>query len=151
MRRMIAFFLAAVMFFGNADWSVLQVAATEQEEMTVPEEKTTDDKIIMEEGWEVLSPMETSAISMSMFSITDGQVPLKSTNEVKWIDRLDLSDAECIRELYDSLVEAVDNDGLNDYLIDDSYFTDGYSLRVVTEYYDSSDDLGNKAYELYCN
>ena len=93
MRRMIAFFLAAVMFFGNADWSVLQVAATEQEEMKVLETETTDEEIIMEEVWEVLSPMETSAISMSMFSITDGQVPLKSTNEVKCIDRLDLSDA----------------------------------------------------------
>ena len=36
----------------------------------------------------------------------------------KWIDRLDLSNAEYARDFYDWLVESSDNDGVEDYLID---------------------------------
>ena len=109
MRRMIAFFLAAVMFFGNADWSVLQVAATESQKVESE----------MLECTTIVSEAETSAIAMSMYNLDDGNISLSASNEVKWIDRIDLTDAECIRTFYERLVEASDNDGINDYLIED--------------------------------
>lgn len=70
---------------------------------------------------------ETSAEAMSQliqpFALNSfGPVPLKSTNEVRWIDRLDLSGYDAVRGFYDALVEASDNDGDRDFLIEDRYF-----------------------------
>lgn len=121
MRRMIAFFLAAVMFFGNADWSVLQVAATESQKVESE----------MLECTTIVSEAETSAIAMSMYNLDDGNISLSASNEVKWIDRIDLTDAECIRTFYERLVEASDNDGINDYLIEDQYFSGAVGSNFI--------------------
>lgn len=118
MKKIIAIILAFSMFFCGIDLSALQVQATESTETAIAEGEE-----IVEEVCEFVSSAETSAISMSMFSLDDGQVALKPSNEVKWIDRINLTDAECIRTFYDSLVEASDNDGINDYLIEDQYFS----------------------------
>lgn len=79
----------------------------------------------------------TSAAGMSFFS-NEAYVNLKTGNYVKWIDRIDVP--EYGYTLYDTLVEAVDNDGTNDYLIDDTYFSstganyvDGYNVIEVCE------------------
>lgn len=69
---------------------------------------------------------QTSAEALSSlirpFSLQSaGPAPLKSSNEVKWIDRLDLSGYESVRGFYDALVEAADNDGADDFLIEDAY------------------------------
>lgn len=69
---------------------------------------------------------ETSAEALSSlirpFSLQSaGPVPLKASNEANWIDRLDLSGYESVRDFYDALVEAADNDGENDFLIADAY------------------------------
>ena len=70
-----------------------------------------------------LGEVETSAIPMDFFGLSDGNVSLINGTEVDWIDRLDLTgDASVIRTFYDTLVEASDNDGVDDYLIEDSYF-----------------------------
>ncbi len=50
----------------------------------------------------------------------DRTVRLKRTNEVRWIDRVMLPDFALT--LYETLEEAIDGDGYNDYLIDDKYF-----------------------------
>lgn len=44
--------------------------------------------------------------------------PLAAGNHTAWIDRLDLSDAPYARPFYDVLMEASDNDGTSDWLID---------------------------------
>lgn len=44
--------------------------------------------------------------------------PLSSGSHENWIDRLDLSGAPYARNFYDILVEASDNDGASDWLID---------------------------------
>lgn len=51
----------------------------------------------------------------------DGSVELAEGKHTKWIDRLDLShvDAAPLLDFYEALEEAVDNDGVNDFLIDD--------------------------------
>lgn len=57
---------------------------------------------------------------MAWASVEDGQVDLKPTNELKWIDRVDLPDYALT--LYETLEEAADGDGYKDYLIDDQYY-----------------------------
>ena len=81
-----------------------------------------------------LGEVETSAIPMSFLGLSDGKVSLINGTATNWIDRLDLTDAQVIKNLYNTLVEASDNDGINDYLIDDSYFEseNGNVIEVVT-------------------
>lgn len=59
---------------------------------------------------------------ISFFSLSDGTVELASGNAEKWIDRLSF-DSSCSADLiafYNSLVEWTDNDGTDDYLIEDA-------------------------------
>ena len=57
---------------------------------------------------------------IQLMSLENGTVDLKPTNEVRWIDRVDLPDYAL--KLYEVLEEAADGDGYNDYFIDDAYF-----------------------------
>lgn len=83
---------------------------------------------------EELDKTETSAVPFSLFGAMDGSVELSGTNEEKWINRLDLTgEAGITLEMYNSLVEASDNDGSLDYLIEDQYYTDGEaSFTMIT-------------------
>ena len=56
----------------------------------------------------------------ALASVNDGKVDLKPTNELRWIDRVELPDYALT--LYETLEEAADGDGYKDYLIDDRYF-----------------------------
>lgn len=68
----------------------------------------------VEEPFSFFSPLRLLfGASSSTFT-----VPLASGNHTEWIDRLDLSEAPYARPFYDILVEASDNDGENDWLID---------------------------------
>jgi len=79
-----------------------------------------------------LGTVETSAVSLGMFSLRDGNVDLIDGTAVEWIERLDLSGEEqVIRGFYDSLVEGSDNDGTDDYLIADSYYANEPSYVAV--------------------
>ncbi len=62
----------------------------------------------------------------------DGTVELKDTNHTAWIDRLDLThtDAAPLLAFYEDLREGADNDGEDDFLIDDH--GGGYSRDIVT-------------------
>lgn len=55
-----------------------------------------------------------------------GRIRLKSTNEVRWIDRVELPDYAIT--LYETLEEAADGGGYRDYLIDGEYFDLGGSF-----------------------
>lgn len=62
-------------------------------------------------------------------SVEDGTVGLKPTNEIRWIDRVELPDFAL--KLYETLEEAIDGDGYNDYLIDDEYYDlEGTNIRT---------------------
>ncbi|MBO5159491.1 MAG: leucine-rich repeat protein [Lachnospiraceae bacterium] len=120
---------------------------SEQEEDTVIDETEESDEtekspehdaeqkeiieVQMEDVYYLVSEVETSATAIGMYSLSDGQISLKSSNETAWIDRLELTDASDIRSFYDTLVEASDNDGTADYLIDDSYLNGDYNLTVA--------------------
>lgn len=98
---------------------------------------TTRTTFNMADNAMLLGETLTSAAGMSFFS-NEAYVNLKTGNYVKWIDRIDVP--EYGYALYDTLVEAVDNDGTNDYLIDDTYFSstganyvDGYNVIEVCE------------------
>lgn len=120
-KRIIAFGLTSMVIAGSIDMPAISVSA----------EEVQDDMIYEEEVVE-FEPLKTSAIPISLFSLEDGVVSLKSTNEEMWIDRIDLTGGDEIRSFYDVLVEASDNDGYNDYLIDDTYFnaSEGYHITV---------------------
>ena len=61
----------------------------------------------------------------------DGTVELTPAAYVNWIDRLDLSheDAAPLRAFYDRLIEGADNDGNDDFLIDDHT---AYAVDIAT-------------------
>lgn len=66
---------------------------------------------------------------MALASVDDGQVDLKPTNELRWIDRVELPDYALT--LYETLEEAADGDGYKDYLIDDEYYDlEGDNVRT---------------------
>lgn len=72
-----------------------------------------------------------AALSVAAAGI-DGSVELSSGNHTRWIDRLDLThaDAAPLLDLYEALEEAADNDGVDDFLIDDH--TENYRYQIVT-------------------
>lgn len=63
--------------------------------------------------------------NMSLFNEgeSSNHVKLKDTNEVAWIDRIDFPKEyeETFMGFYNRLIEASDNDGFNDFLIEDKY------------------------------
>jgi len=75
---------------------------------------------------EYIDTIETSAIAWSIFGMRDtGKPDLISGNAVEWINRLDTSgDHAFIKDFYNDLIEASDGDGVDDFLIDDSYYVD---------------------------
>ena len=144
---------------GNmTDLSALTVSASEKTEAVTTVEGVTNEMcetksssqidgmevIVYEEEIE-MAPVETSALPISLYSLEDGVVYLKNTNEVNWIDRIDTSGAGIIKDFYNTLVEASDNDGVDDFLIEDKYLEaeEGYSIEVVrvTGHEDTEDDV----------
>lgn len=121
-KKIIALSLTSLIIAGSVDMPAISVSASEVPSETIYEEEFFEE-----------ASLETSAIPISLFSLDDGIVSLKATNEEAWIDRLDLNGADEIRDFYDVLVEASDNDGYCDYLIGDSYFKDSNCLVVCTK------------------
>lgn len=74
-------------------------------------------------GWQGLEgPSESAAdaLGTSLALDSSGSVALKEGTYENWIDRVQLP--EYALKFYEMLEEASDNDGYNDYLIDDRYF-----------------------------
>lgn len=74
----------------------------------------------------------TGEDGIASISIEDGILPLKEGHYEAWVDRVDWTGAEEVRALYDSLVEGSDNDGVGDFLIEDSYFAKDTDVLVAT-------------------
>lgn len=73
--------------------------------------------------------MALASLPGTALAVDSERVTLKSTKEVRWIDRVDLPDYALA--LYETLEEAVDGDGYNDYLIDNQYYDlDGEDIRT---------------------
>lgn len=84
--------------------------------------ETENPKIqIIEEFIDLGDTLTSVPAGISFFSLDNGTVDLKSGSYVKWIDRLDLPDYAL--KFYQALEEAVDNDGKDDFLINDDYFS----------------------------
>ena len=125
----------------NNDEEMLESESTLEADVPIVEEVVTEEQVV-EESQEIIEgklddicyfvpETETAATAIGMYSLADGQVSLKDSSGEKWIDRLDLSDAAEIRAFYDTLVEASDNDGENDFLIDDVYLGSDYNLEIT--------------------
>lgn len=144
-KKLVVLALTTALIGNMTDLSVLTVSASEEADTVTVAENITSEKtdtntnggssdtgvIIYEEI--DMAPVETSALPILLYSLEDGVVTLKSTNEVNWIDRIDTSDAGAIKEFYNTLVEASDNDGVDDFLIEDQYLEaeEGYSIEVA--------------------
>lgn len=103
------------------------------------------------EEWFEMPASESSAMPGGMVRLAGGQVEL-GDRAVEWIDRLDLTDAAEIRAFYDTLVEASDNDGTEDYLIESSYFAaDSHIIPVaeVTGTVAAREEISGAAYQVY--
>lgn len=76
----------------------------------------------------------SSDSSLKYNSMADGTIDKKSGNYARWIDRIEIP--ECGMDFYNKLYEWSDNDGIDDYLIEDSYFESGeYVTGGGVEYY----------------
>lgn len=121
-RRFLAVMMMVAMLINVCPMTVFAEVVDESSE----NEGWVTEEILME-----LGSVETSAMPFSFYGMTDGSIQLKSGNYEKWIDRIDLTDAEVICNVYDVLVEASDNDGTNDYFIDDQYYSEKNKYVVI--------------------
>lgn len=67
--------------------------------------------------------------SISLFSASDGRVDLAGGTHEKWIDRINVPGYA--RTLYNKLAEGSDNDGVDDFLIDNSAFLKSGSTAIT--------------------
>lgn len=115
-RRILSVLCAVALAMGMTPTAAFAEAGTESVVSEIPEPVCLTVEADAQTSAEALSSL------IRPFSLQSaGPVPLKSSNEVKWIDRLDLSGYESVRGFYDALVEAADNDGADDFLIEDAY------------------------------
>ncbi|MBP3578227.1 MAG: Ig-like domain-containing protein [Lachnospiraceae bacterium] len=74
---------------------------------------------------EYIETSDTTARVWSIWGMDTGKPDLIDGTAVQWIDRLNTTgEFAFIREFYDMLVEGSNNDGTDDFLIDDSFYYD---------------------------
>ena len=129
-KRVLAMLLVAMMVLSVPElsttiaWGLEESEETENGviEETFVDEAVSDNKDASNiqgtpiEGVIDLGTTETSAYSISFFDTTSDYVSLKEGNYVNWIDRIDVPDYAI--DFYNALIEASDNDGTDDALID---------------------------------
>lgn len=83
-------------------------------------------------AWDLSGPQAENTLSL-MLDDESSSVKLKNTNEVRWYDRVDFPSefVTSAATFYRNLSEACDNDGDNDYLIDDKYFDSSSKVADV--------------------
>lgn len=123
-KRLSALVLTAAMIVNLAGLSSLYVQATgiDRSETSAAgaagEEEPADSLIFTGTGRKV-----TSVESGTSFSGREsGVVERKDGDYVRWIDRIDVPDA--VMDFYEGLEEGADNDGRDDFLIDDALFAE---------------------------
>lgn len=85
-----------------------------------------DEEVIWGEMVE-LGELEISSL-INTYGREDGTVDLVNGNFEKWIDRIDVPDYAL--DFYKMLEEATDNDGQDDWLIEDKYFSKNNAITV---------------------
>ncbi len=126
LKKVLVLGLSITLVLGSVDLSTLTVRAAEETEEVIYT-KENPGRI---EGELLIEEMMTSAPSFGFFSLTTCTVDLKEGTYTRWIDRIDVP--EDLLTFYATLEEAADDDGLNDYLIDDSYFTGDHGIVATT-------------------
>lgn len=107
-----------------ADGNAPEPEATDEGAEDAFELGTIDEDDLQSLETTVEEPASLLARFMSFFSArATSPVKLAEGNHAKWIDRIDDSDMPWVQAFYDGLIEASDNDGQGDYLIDDKYLT----------------------------
>lgn len=142
-------FLALLLMVAVLFTSVPFPAHATEVDVTGTEE--TQEGFYVEMEPEYFAP-ETSAPVLSFFGANSSGVSLKESNEVEWIDRIVIP--EEVRAFYDILVEGSDNDGMDDFLIEDNYYvaTEGDGkivFRVLGDIVDIRDDAELTAFTDY--
>ena len=66
--------------------------------------------------------------SLDNTDVSESTVALAEGNHERWIDRIVVSQE--MYDLYETLVEGTDNDGTDDFLIEDKYFEDGGAIAL---------------------
>lgn len=88
------------------------------------------------------APEEQPSPLSSFLSMLSGrstvEVKLTAGNHERWIDRIDKTGHEYIVPFYQSLVEASDGDGTDDYLIDDEYLSTKADVNPMPKVSESS-------------
>lgn len=147
LNRIFAFVLALMMILTvpevsaaaviDADVEDAVVESTETEEVVeeaVKEEiivnEATKDETVIYEGYE-LGKTQTAGLDISFFTDSSSVVSLNNGNYADWIDRISMPQYGV--DLYNTFVEATDNDGKLDYLIDDEYVSTSSSLALGSE------------------
>lgn len=106
------------------------IAAVVSEENTIVYEEIVD-----------LGETQTLKLGMSFLG-TEEYVLKKDGNQAEWIDRIQISEGG--RAFYDTLVEAVDNDGIADFLIDKDYYSDDANAENIKVFnYSSGSEICN--------
>ncbi len=127
--------IAEIPFQSNA--KEVNAAQEQTQVVEIPEEVSEEFELPM---------METSAMPMGFLDLNEGTVELIDGVAVQWIDRLKLEGEEYrfAREFYNNLIEWTDNDGVEDWLIEDQYHTGDKlvykfaSVSEIAENYDTA-------------
>ena len=143
-KRVLAMALAVVMTFSIQDLSLTTAWGSETDNAQSNSTETnrtsdTESTIIYQETVD-LGTIETSAYGISLMS-DEPYVSLKSGNYADWIDRIDVPDYG--KTFYEALVEGADNDGTDDFLIDDAYYaSEADNIKMFT-YSDNTSETYN--------
>ena len=143
-KRVLAMALAVVMTFSIQDLSLTTAWGSETDNAQSNSTETnrtsdTESTIIYQETVD-LGTIETSAYGISLMS-DEPYVSLKSGNYADWIDRIDVPDYG--KAFYEALVEGAENDGTDDFLIDDAYYaSEADNIKMFT-YSDNTSETYN--------
>ena len=126
---------AAAVLDGETENTVVEnIEETERLEEVLTAEVIVNDAVkgenVTYEAYE-LGKAQTAGYNFSFFSNSSSVVSLKAGNYANWIDRVSMPQYGV--DLYHTFVEATDNDGILDYLIDDEYVSTSSSLALGSE------------------
>ena len=147
LNRIFAFLLALMMILTVPEVSSAAVIDADTEDAVVESTETKEvveeaikaevivneaakNETVVYEGFE-LGKAQTAGLDISFFTDSSSVVSLKEGNYAKWIERITMPQYGV--DLYNTLVEATDNDGTLDYLIDDEYVSTSSTLALGSQ------------------
>ncbi len=125
LKKLFVLGLSVILLGSSTDLSALSVLAAENSGKVYTKENS-----YVEETEIVTVETMTSAPAIGLFGLDEGTVDLISGTAADWIDRIDIT--EELRDFYDKLVESSDNDGIDDFMIEDRYFDGDNVIAAMT-------------------